>query len=183
MPVLEVDGERIHDSTFIVRRLEELMPRPPLIPADPLIAARQRLLEDWCDESLYWYVMGMRWAEENAAATLSQITAGVPAVARILVGPMLRRQVGSQARAQGLGRLPLAVLERELGGLLDALVTTLGDAPFFAGDHPGVGDLALYGQIRGMCSGPTPHAERLIAGRPVLGDLCKRVEQVTSTSG
>ena len=182
MPVLEVDGERIHDSTFIVRRLEELVPRPSLIPADPLMAARQRLLEDWCDESLYRYVMGMRWAEENAEATLDQITADIPPLARVVARPMLRRQVGGQARAQGLGRLPLAVLERELGDLLDALLKTMGDGPFFAGDHPGIGDLALYGQICGMCSGPTPQAERLIAERPRLADLRKRVEEVTATS-
>ena len=71
----------------------------------------------------------------------------------------------------------------ERNRLLDALVTTKGDAPFFAGDHPGIGDLALYGQISGMCSGPTPQAERLIAERPALLDLRKRVEEVTATSG
>jgi glutathione S-transferase len=57
MPAADIAGERLYDSTFILRRLEELTPNPPLIAADCAIAARQRHMEDWSDESLYWNVM------------------------------------------------------------------------------------------------------------------------------
>ena len=30
MPVLDIGGERLHDSTFICRKLEEIVPQPPL---------------------------------------------------------------------------------------------------------------------------------------------------------
>ena len=73
MPVLEVDGERFFDSTFIVRKLDEWVPDPPLLSADPEAAARQRFLEDWSDEALYWYVMGVRWTDANDAATAEQV--------------------------------------------------------------------------------------------------------------
>jgi len=53
MPVLEIDGEHVYDSTFILRRLGELCPQPPLFDEDPVIATRQRFLEDRSDESLY----------------------------------------------------------------------------------------------------------------------------------
>ena len=47
MPVIEIDGERVYDSTFIVRRLDEIEPKPALLSPDPFVAAQQRLLEDW----------------------------------------------------------------------------------------------------------------------------------------
>ncbi len=109
MPVLELDGARIYDSTFILRRLDEVEPEPPLFAEDPATAAAQRLLEDWSDEALYWYVMALRWAKQNAAATTAQITTSVPRLLRPLVGPLVARLVGSTPRAQGLGRLPYDV--------------------------------------------------------------------------
>ncbi len=35
MPVVEIDGERTYDSTFILRRLDALFPEPPLVSTDP----------------------------------------------------------------------------------------------------------------------------------------------------
>ena len=101
MPVLELDGERIYDSTFILRRLDEVEPEPPLFAEDPAIAAAQRLLEDWSDESLYWYLMALRWAKPNAAATIEQITGSVPSLLRPLVAPLIARQIGSTSRPSG----------------------------------------------------------------------------------
>jgi hypothetical protein len=35
-----------------VRRLDEIEPNPPLLSSEPVVAAQQRLLEDWSDEAL-----------------------------------------------------------------------------------------------------------------------------------
>lgn len=182
MPVVEIDGERVHDSTLIVRRLDEIKPSPPLLSPDPVVAAQQRLLEDWSDEALYWYVMAMRWAPENERATTDQVLGIMPAPAplRPLIRRILTRKIGGMARAQGLARLPIGVLEQELGRLLDALVTILGDRPFFYADQPSVADLAIHGQLEAARSGPTPQAEGLINGRAALLDWIERLEQATS---
>ena len=50
MPVLEIDGERTYDSTFIIRRLEELVPDPPLTAGDGATAAAQRPMR--CSQGL-----------------------------------------------------------------------------------------------------------------------------------
>jgi glutathione S-transferase len=42
MPVLDVDGERIYDSTLILRALDSRVPEPPLVDVDPHVAAHQR---------------------------------------------------------------------------------------------------------------------------------------------
>src|SRR2546423_14658117 len=52
MPVLEMDGRRIGDSTDIIAALEEHFPQRPLYPADPDERTRALALEDWFDENL-----------------------------------------------------------------------------------------------------------------------------------
>jgi glutathione S-transferase len=180
MPVLEMDGERFIDSTFILRHLEKLHPEPPLFADDPATAAAQRQLEDWSDESLYWQLMALRWSKQNAAATARQITDGLPALVRPAARVMLPRQIRAMTKQQGFGRLSLPILVRELGGRLDDLVLMLGKRPFFFSDRVSVADLAIYSQLRMACSGPTPEAEACISDRPALVDYQKRVEEATS---
>jgi glutathione S-transferase len=91
----------------------------------------------------------------------------------------LRRRIGSQPRAQGMGRLPYGVLLREAAARLDDLVTLLGDRPFFYGRRPGVADLAVYGQLRTACRGATPDLHDLIHARTALTDLMERLEERT----
>jgi len=177
IPAIDLEGERLWDSTFILARLDERFPDPPLYSTDPAVAAAQRLLEDWSDESLYWYVMALRWTRKNAPASLSQIVAGLSAFFRPVARLVLPRRVGRMPLAQGLGRLPDAVIVRELGHRLDDLVALLGRRKFFYADAPSAADLALYGQFSAMRSGPTPEAERLLNERPALADFMKRVEE------
>ena len=184
MPVLDVDGERTYDSTFILRKLDALAPDPPLLAADATTAARQRLLEDWSDEALYWYGMALRWCDANASATVAQVLGDmpVPAVLHPIVGVLFRRQIAPQPRAQGLGRLPLDALVRELGMRLDDLVAELGDHPFFFADRPSAADLAVFGQLAMLRSGPTPQAAELIDARPPLVAYCARVDAATTAT-
>jgi hypothetical protein len=73
-----------------------LTPTPSLLDGDPAIAACQRFLEDWSDESLYWYGMALRWSEGNASATVAPVVGdiGAPALFRPLLGTVLRWQIG-----------------------------------------------------------------------------------------
>lgn len=181
MPVLDADGVRLFDSTLIVRRLDVLVPAPPLVDADAAVAARQRFLEDWSDESLYWYGMALRWSPANSAATVAQVAGemGVPRVLHPVLRPLLQRMIGAQAIAQGLGRLPLTILLDELARRLDELRVWLGDRPFFFADQPSVADLAIFAQLRMLRTGPTPQAAELQAERDWLEAYYRRVETAT----
>ena len=182
MPVLDVDGQRVFDSTVILRRLDELVPEPPFFDRDAAVAARQRFLEDWSDEALYWYGMALRWSDANAETTTTQIlgTIPVPALARPVLRVILRRQIRGQALAQGLARLPRENVIGELGRRFDELLVWLGDRPFFFADRPSVADLAVFGQLNMLVSGPTPEAERLIGERRRLADYFERVDAATA---
>jgi glutathione S-transferase len=50
LPVLDLDGRRILDSTAIIAALEQAQPEPALYPADPDERARALDLEDFFDE-------------------------------------------------------------------------------------------------------------------------------------
>lgn len=52
LPILELDGRTIADSTAVLAALEEAFPEPPLYPADPGDRARALELEDFFDEEL-----------------------------------------------------------------------------------------------------------------------------------
>jgi glutathione S-transferase len=179
MPVIEIDGEKTWDSTFILQRLDELQPEPPLFSEDPSVAASQRMLEDWCDESLYWHLMALRWCERNAAATAEQLAGTAPAALRPLAKPLLRRQIGAMPKVQGFGRLPYDVLARETAQRLDDLVLLLGARPFFFSDRVSAADLALFGELAFGSSGASPDFADLLSDRASLVEHMKRVEDAT----
>jgi glutathione S-transferase len=179
MPVLVIDGEPVHDSTFILRRLDALQPEPPLYTGDPRLAAAQRVLEDWADEALYWNLMALRWTPAHAAATTRQIVAGLPFPLALVGRLALPRSIVAMCRAQGMGRLPEAVLVRELAARLDDLAAVLGDRAFLMADQPGAADFAAYGMLASLVSGPTPEGDRLLAERPALGAWKQRIESLT----
>ena len=73
LPVLELDGRTIGDSTAIIAALEEHTPEPALYPDDPAERARALELEDYFDEQLGPEIRRFGWhhllADPDAAAT------------------------------------------------------------------------------------------------------------------
>ena len=50
VPVMELDGEVVVDSSRIVERLERHAPEPPLFPADPAERAATEVFVEWFDQ-------------------------------------------------------------------------------------------------------------------------------------
>src|SRR5919198_5241726 len=76
LPVLELDGKRIGDSTAIIAALEERFPEPPLYPADPDERRRALELEDWFDEELGPYIRRVGFYELGRdPARMTQVVA------------------------------------------------------------------------------------------------------------
>ena len=61
LPALEHGGRIIGDSTDVAHYIEEQFPQKPLIPAEPAPRALVHIIEDWADESLYFYEMHLRF--------------------------------------------------------------------------------------------------------------------------
>ncbi|MEP0730939.1 MAG: glutathione S-transferase family protein [Parasphingorhabdus sp.] len=178
VPIVLFDNEVIFDSSLILRKLDIEKPSPPLISEDTALAAKQYLLEDWSDESLYWYVQALRWNTRNEPRTVEENRRFVPAPLRFFAKPILRQLVGKQPIGQGLGRLPYEILVEELELRLDNLAELLRQHPFFYSDQPSVADFAIYGISATGFSGATPEFAKafsnqaeLVAWRSRMDDL------------
>lgn len=163
LPVLEVAGEHVPDSTDILYRLDQLFPDPPLLSPDARVAGQQRQLEDWADENLSWFFTKWRRSQPDEEATEA---------------PSGLRFLWAWLRA-GTWERPEISIVRDLGARLDDLVGFLGARPFFYSDRVSMADLSVYSMLVTMRHDFIPGSARLLADRPLLVDFMHRVEQQT----
>ena len=80
MPVLQLEGREIGDSTEIIAALEDRYPEPPLYPVDPEERARALELEDWFDEKLgpHARLLALLRADPGAAVFAEVAAQAVP---------------------------------------------------------------------------------------------------------
>ena len=79
VPGLRIDGEKVSGSRAIMRRLDQLVPEPPLWPADP---DRRRAVEDaerWGDEVFQPVARELIWAAMCCVKGVGTIVPRVPA--------------------------------------------------------------------------------------------------------
>ena len=176
LPVLDLDGESVPDSTDILLRLDAERPDPPLLSADPTVASQQRQLEDWADESfLFDYMKYRRMVEPGELPTSADGSLGREPERR--AGPLAR--FGAWLRAGGTWERPHTGLLREVGDRMDDLANMLGARPFFYSDQLSMADLSVYGMLFTMRLDAIPGAAAALAQRPPLVAFMLRVEQKT----
>lgn len=173
LPVLRIDSELVSDSTGILLRLDELFPKPPLLAADPVIAAQQRQLEDWADESFLWY-----WNRWLALAQQRRATEPVRVGRSLLRTPGVRRAL-AWLRAGGTWERPETALMRGIDDRLGDLVNLLGSRRFFYADQPSMADLAVYGMLYILRMDAMTGSARLLGSRPTLVEFMRRLEEST----
>jgi glutathione S-transferase len=169
LPVMTVDGELVSDSTDILLRLDELAPEPPLVSADPVVAAQQRHLEDWADESFLWYFQG--WQRLDRADG--------PAAPQPTPRSYFLRRLAERRRPPASSAAAKAELLRGVEARLDDLVNLLGSRPFFYADVPSMADLTIYGMLASLSGDSIPGVAARISSRPRLLDYMRRVEAAT----
>ncbi len=151
-PAMMVDGQAVWDSTDIIYHLESLSSEKPLLPSDSRDAALAHAIEDWADESLYFYEVTMRltW-EHNIDAVLEEFAATTPGVSPEQLKPMIIQGAGELTQAQGLGRKPREQIVRDAKRHINALDNMLEGRDWLIGDHLSLADLAVIGQLNALC--------------------------------
>lgn len=170
LPVLEVDGERVHDSTRILDFLDRRFPQPPLLSADPRVAREQRRLESWVSETFSFYVM--RWIRSRFRAPEEP---GAPPATMSGLG-----LIGSD------GQLRPEVFDTADGGpgpeferRLEDLEAFLGERPFFFSDRLSRADIAVFASFHSMATDLYPGGRALLARHPRLLAHHERVDGAT----
>jgi len=162
LPVLQLEGRNIGDSTAIIAALEAAYPEPPLYPVDAEERARALELEDWFDENLGPHARLLPFYE------LIQEPEVFAEVAAQAVPPPLGKAkpvVGAYARAYTSIRWNAnsdqdAVRAREaIVAAFDKLEAELeqGDGEFLVGDSLSVADVtaaSLFYPVVGPPEGP-----------------------------
>lgn len=167
LPVIDVDGQRVQDSTRIARYLDQQHPQPPLYPADPQQRAQAELWEDYADELLYWYEVYLRVNDPEAldqAVALSMV--GRPAVERLPVKLSLRTMLRISLSGQGLGRMARADVHAEFLRQLDRIETLLPASGWLVGNAKTIADIAVGSQLLEVVRTSTIRSE--IQRRPRL---------------
>jgi glutathione S-transferase len=176
LPVLDYDGERIADSSRIAAFLEERHPEPPLVPRDARERALAHLIEDWADESLYWFEVRFRMADPVALGRAAELLCvGRPAVERAVFRVALRQMYRSKLDAQGLGRLSDGEAVRAFEAHLDALEALLEGHDFLVGSALSLADVAVVSQLAEIQR--TSTLRHLVDGRARVARWIERMLQ------
>jgi len=148
LPVLDMNGQRIQDSTRIARWLDDHYPEPPLYPRDPQQRALVELWEDWSDESLYWFQIHLRVSDPEALEAAVKLSyEGRPNTERLPTKLGYKTIFGLQLKAQGLGRQPRDEVDAEFLRHLERIDTALGPTGWLVGDTLTLADLAVGSQL------------------------------------
>lgn len=174
VPALEIDGVFIVDSTDIAYELERRFPTPSTQPADPRERALCHVLEDWCDESLYFYGLYYHWQQaegrNQTGAYFARSLTGRLAF-HLLLPRMLRQIAG-----QGLGRKAEKQIRADLDRQLEAIEGLLGTSPFLLGDAPYLCDFALMSQLVYLQRAPA--MRDVLKDRPAARGFLARLREV-----
>ena len=172
--MLEIDGDRVHDSDRILLWLDERFPEPPLRSADAKTAAAQERLASWSDSSFLWY--WDRWRAARYPRPGDEQPAGPNLLAR--VARSIGRSLGTDEVVTRAELREAEILE-ELAHRMDDVLGFLGDRLFFYADQPSVADLSVYGMLRIIENGPMTNSAALLRARKPLTAYMKRMAALT----
>jgi glutathione S-transferase len=163
------DGTKVVGSRPILRRLDEMAPEPPLLPADAEARARVLRAEEWGEEVLQPIARRLLWpALRRRPAAIASYLQGsrLPTIP----GPVLR------AMAPGLTRVEIAMNSaredavradlRALPGHLDRVDAWIADGTL-GGPAPNAADLQIASTLRLLLT--VGDLRPLIEGRPAAG--------------
>ncbi len=144
LPVLELDGQRIADSTAIIAALEQRFPDPALYPSDPGERRRALELEEWFDEELGPYMRRLAFYElrrepELLAEVGARIVPGMPAALAPALVRYTRLFTGLRYRASDAQAAEQA--REKIVAALDYLEAQLGEHEYLVGGRFTVADL------------------------------------------
>lgn len=173
LPVLDYGDQRIQDSSKIAQALDAIHPSPPLIPSS-LDVHLVHLLEDWADESLYWYQLWLRIYDDEALdRAVAAACEGRPAYERPIFKMAMSRYRG-WVKAHGLGRYPAEAVLADFQRHLDALEGRLQRDTWLCGRASSIADIAVAAQLDEVVR--TSRHAHLIDERPRLNAWRARCE-------
>ncbi len=176
-PAITDGGRTIVDSTEIIGYLDTLVTQPRLIPADPRERGDALILEDWADESLYFFDVTMRNWPQNRAWFMDDLLHQERGLKKRLLSRLLTAPLRKIARTQGLGHKSESEITTELARHYDSLCARLEGQDWLVGSAISVADLAVRAMV--FVLDRTVEGKALHDARPLLAAWSHRVDAMT----
>jgi glutathione S-transferase len=165
VPGMRLDGERLVGSRKIMRRLDELAPKPPLLPADPVERERVLEAERWGDEvfqSLPRRVLDAGFLRDSGAMESYASDVKLP-LPRAMLRPALPLTAKLMAKRNHAQDGPVREDLDALSGHLEKIDAWVAEG-LLGGEEPNAADLQIGSTIRLLETIEDVHP--LIAGHP-----------------
>lgn len=148
VPFVEIDGERIGDSTLILDRLRLHRGLNLDRNLDTRTRAASHALQRMIEERLYWVMVNSRWIEPDNWVKIRELFfSSMPWTLRGFIARVARRSVRGQIMGHGIGvhsRDEIYMLGR---ADLQALGDSLGGRSFLFGEQPTLADATMFGLL------------------------------------
>lgn len=179
LPVIDDGDERVEDSTQIVQYLDEKYPDPSLFPSDPTQLALCHVLEDWADESLYYYDIALHFSfAENAKRRAGHLLKHEKPWFRAIIGPFVPALLRKAGEAQGAGRRPREVILSDIDRHICSIASLLAGQEFLVAPQLSAADISVFVELDAIKVAEL--GAEIIDRYPAVVDWMARVDKLTS---
>ena len=174
------DGDQvISDSVFIVQYLQNKYG----VNLDAGLTKEQQavafLVCSTLEEKSYWCGLYYRWIDDTGwRQTRSAFFGEMPAIMKLFVPVLVRRDLGKALVGQGTGRHSPDEILQIARDSISSVATLLGSGPFLFGEKPCGADATLYGSLAQLTLAEIDTPINAIAAEyPNLKSYCERFRQ------
>jgi len=175
-----IDGDQvISDSAFIVQHLQNNHG----VNLDADLTDEQKaiahLVCSTLEEKSYWCGLYYRWIDDAGwRQTRSAFFGEMPAIMKLFVPAIVRRDMGKALHGQGTGRHSPDEILQIARESISSVSTLLGSGPFLFGEKPCSADATLYGSLAQLTLAEidTP-VNTMAAEYPNLKTYCERFKE------
>ncbi len=137
------------------------------------------MLEDWADESLYFYEMRLRFTlPHNARRFIPELTKHDPGWMKTAARYFIPRMMRGVLSSQGVGRKPLERALHDVERHVGAVGDWLSGRAWLVGDALSLADLSVFAQL--ACIRGAEEGARIIASSCPVTEWMERVDRATA---
>lgn len=178
LPCLEHDGKFIGDSTDIAHYIEKHFPQKSMLPEDKSLCGMTHILEDWADESLYFYEMYCRfYMRDNGKRNFPRMLHHDKPLVQKILPYLIHRALGKLLHMQGLARKTEEHVLRDLQRHIGAVDGLLEQSKWLVGSSISLADVGVYPMVGAVADGVEGLA--CIKKYPKVLEWMERVEEAT----
>lgn len=179
IPFIDLDGERIGDSSHIISRLIELHDDPL---NDSRLSVEERnlgeLIKTLCEHELFYIMIYGRWKDGDWETVARHAARPLPGLLVNIMKGIIKRQAQSMLYNYRMGRFDQDHVRRLLEEKLTQIDAFLGQKPYLFGDEPSSYDAGLYAILASIVHFPlgNPHVE-IARSHDDIVRYCDRIKE------